>query len=447
MLMNPDMDNFMQKILQASRLEDADVTSMEQLVLQYPYYAPLQYILAKKYRQVSDTRCKSQITKTAVFFSNPHWLNDLLLSDRTTSSAEAFTNASVNGTDPVQDVLPPQSDVLLPEENPEHGIAEELTIEPQQDTKESSDPDDPGLTQPMAEREEDQLLAQQDESGYEANIPSFNEGAAPDTPPGENNTELLSDGEIIPAELQEDILQEIPDAFPEDISEDISEDAAETGRPSPFVETGSDIPKDQRGENDTATADDSGEATISGSNHMNLEPEEETPAFSDGSGIDAGEHSTVPENHEATPPAGNLSGNPVRSGPSPMPDQGNLPLIPIEPLYAVDYFASQGIKLKDEDGKDKLSQKLRSFTEWLKTMKRIHPEKLEQEMDSRTSTVIQHIAEHSNEFEDVVTEAMAEVYARQGLRNKAAEVYQKLSLLNPNKRAYFAAKISKLNET
>ena len=80
-------------------------------------------------------------------------------------------------------------------------------------------------------------------------------------------------------------------------------------------------------------------------------------------------------------------------------------------------------------------------------MKRIHPEKLEQEMDSRTSTVIQHIAEHSNDFEDVVTEAMAEVYARQGLRNKAAEVYQKLSLLNPNKRAYFAAKISKLNET
>ena len=48
MLMNPDMDNFMQKIFQTSRLEDADVTSMEQLVLQYPYYAPLQYILAKK---------------------------------------------------------------------------------------------------------------------------------------------------------------------------------------------------------------------------------------------------------------------------------------------------------------------------------------------------------------------------------------------------------------
>ena len=163
--------------------------------------------------------------------------------------------------------------------------------------------------------------------------------------------------------------------------------------------------------------------------------------------MDGGKSNTVLEKTEVERPAGNLSVKFIKLVPSPPPDSGSLPLVPIEPLYAVDYFASQGIKLKEEDGKDKLSQKLRSFTEWLKTMKRIHPEKLEQEMDPQTSTVIQHIAEHSNELEDVVTEAMAEVYARQGLRNKAAEVYQKLSLLNPNKRAYFAARISKLNET
>lgn len=157
---------------------------------------------------------------------------------------------------------------------------------------------------------------------------------------------------------------------------------------------------------------------------------------------------SFPEKAEdALPTITTLPSQLIKPGSLLLPDAGNLPLIPIEPLYAVDYFASQGIKLSNDDGKDKLSQKLRSFTEWLKTMKRIHPEKLEQEMDSRSSTVIQHIAEHSNELEDVVTEAMAEVYARQGLRNKAAEVYQKLSLLNPNKRTYFAARISKLNET
>ncbi|MBX3255259.1 MAG: hypothetical protein KF862_14055 [Chitinophagaceae bacterium] len=120
--------------------------------------------------------------------------------------------------------------------------------------------------------------------------------------------------------------------------------------------------------------------------------------------------------------------------------------IPIEPLYTIDYFASQGIKLREIEGKDKLSVKLRSFTEWLKTMKRIHPEKLENESEEQVQTKIQHIAEHSNEANEVLTEAMAEVFARQGLFQKAAEVYQKLSLQNPDKRAYFAAKISKLND-
>jgi hypothetical protein len=39
---------------------------------------------------------------------------------------------------------------------------------------------------------------------------------------------------------------------------------------------------------------------------------------------------------------------------------------------------------------------------------------------------------------------MAEVWERQGNREKAMEVYNKLSLLNPSKRAYFAAKIDSL---
>jgi hypothetical protein len=213
------------------------------------------------------------------------------------------------------------------------------------------------------------------------------------------------------------------------------------------LEPGSDLPEQYEKGNDITIVDASVEEATSVSNPMDLEQEEEKNSPVSGPDMDAGKSNIAPEKMEAKLPAGNLSGKFIKPGYSPSSDSGNLPLIPIEPLYAIDYFASQGIKLRDEDGKDKLSQKPRSFTEWLKTMKRIHPEKLEQEMDPQTSTVIQHIAEHSNELDDVVTEAMAEVYARQGLRSKAAEVYQKLSLLNPNKRAYFAARISKLKET
>jgi len=49
---------------------------------------------------------------------------------------------------------------------------------------------------------------------------------------------------------------------------------------------------------------------------------------------------------------------------------------------------------------------------------------------------------HSIENKEVITEAMAEVFEKQGMNGKAVEVYQKLSLLNPAKSTYFAAKIA-----
>ena len=58
---------------------------------------------------------------------------------------------------------------------------------------------------------------------------------------------------------------------------------------------------------------------------------------------------------------------------------------------------------------------------------------------------VQTKAAHSIENREVYTEAMAEVLAKQGMRERARAVYEKLSLLNPDKRAYFAAKIEQLN--
>lgn len=115
-----------------------------------------------------------------------------------------------------------------------------------------------------------------------------------------------------------------------------------------------------------------------------------------------------------------------------------------EPMHMVDYFASQGIKLTDEvQMADKLGKQLKSFTEWLKTMKKIHVEN-EGETTVKTDENVQVLAENSNTETEVLTEAMAEVFARQGKMGKAGEVYQKLSLLNPAKSTYFAAKLENL---
>ena len=116
-----------------------------------------------------------------------------------------------------------------------------------------------------------------------------------------------------------------------------------------------------------------------------------------------------------------------------------------EPLYASDYFASQGIKLSEEvKADDKLGRQLKSFTEWLKTMKKVHTGQKEESI--AIDTTVEKLAEISNREEDILTEAMAEVYENQGKLDKAKEVYHKLSLLNPAKSAYFAAKSEKLKE-
>lgn len=115
-----------------------------------------------------------------------------------------------------------------------------------------------------------------------------------------------------------------------------------------------------------------------------------------------------------------------------------------EPMHLVDYFASQGIKLSDEvQTADKLGRQLKSFTEWLKIMKKVHVEN-EAENPVKTDINVQEMAENSNTGTEILTEAMAEVFARQGKLAKAGEVYQKLSLLNPAKSTYFAAKLENL---
>lgn len=121
--------------------------------------------------------------------------------------------------------------------------------------------------------------------------------------------------------------------------------------------------------------------------------------------------------------------------------------IPFEPLYTIDYFASQGIKIAAETSpKDQLSLKLRSFTEWLRAMKKLHPEKIDKNFNQEQEEQVRVIAESSNAPQVVYTEAMAEVFIKQGKKDKAKEVFEKLSLLDPGKSAYFAVRIKELKE-
>ena len=50
-----------------------------------------------------------------------------------------------------------------------------------------------------------------------------------------------------------------------------------------------------------------------------------------------------------------------------------------------------------------------------------------------------------DEDDEFVSEELAEVYLKQGLKAEAKETYRKLSLLNPEKSVYFAEIISKID--
>ena len=142
--------------------------------------------------------------------------------------------------------------------------------------------------------------------------------------------------------------------------------------------------------------------------------------------------------------------NEVRIPMPPLPDLNQEPAeteLSFQPYHTVDYFASQGIKfVPEEKPTDRFGKQLKSFTDWLKTMKRL-PQTEASKITDIADKKVEQLAEHSIDESEVVTEAMAEVWIKQGNKEKAIETYNKLSLLNPDKSAYFASLAEQLKNS
>jgi len=152
----------------------------------------------------------------------------------------------------------------------------------------------------------------------------------------------------------------------------------------------------------------------------------------------------------------------------------------IQPLSGEDYFRQQGIEVsndivdftemavKDKELKEKSLMVVMSFAEWLKYISSNSKKAREEEEDKKALKAMWQqqklaaaIEEEGDEIpeqvfemavnsiarkEELVSESLANVYAKQGKVEKAIEMYQKLSLQNPEKNAYFASKIEKLQK-
>jgi hypothetical protein len=123
------------------------------------------------------------------------------------------------------------------------------------------------------------------------------------------------------------------------------------------------------------------------------------------------------------------------------------------------------IEAKADEPKDLLV--MMSFMDWLQHFKAKNEDEIEEERGKRairSAWQKEKLAEAMDDDDDevpedifkqamnsismsdsLVSEPLAELYAKQGKIDKAAEMYKKLSLLNPEKRPYFATKIKELH--
>jgi hypothetical protein len=131
-----------------------------------------------------------------------------------------------------------------------------------------------------------------------------------------------------------------------------------------------------------------------------------------------------------------------------------------QPLYTDDYFAYK--RLKNPEEADELNAQgaaeMRSFTSWLRRMKEDFASKsskdwYQQQLNKiydedeapEISETVEKMAVNSLTFNnDIVSETLAEIWVKQQQYDNAIKIYQKLSLLNPDKNAYFAQKILEL---
>ena len=369
-----------------------ELTFLERMVNDYPVSALPLFLLLQNYKKTGNEQYEQLLQKAALYFPNHTWLNYQLSEDESMNS-----------------------------------IPEEKIIEVAEEDETDSETEGPELT-----------------ASEEPEIIPENEMAYTEEMASENSVEEQAILELEKEEMVEFVEGEKADNFEESFVQSEANEKVEPGIQTSFEEN---IADDKKEEVEEIIENEIPEVVPEKSNPQELTSEdgkEENDISSTEKEINTPDVSdSVIEKIISTEEIPNDTA--VTLDVQPEKTEENQP-IEFEPLHTVDYFASQGIIIKEEAlMNDKLGKQMKSFTDWLKSMKKLHPGKLP-EQNEVVEKIIQSSAELSNEDAGVLTEAMADVLIKQGKRGKAIEMFEKLSLMNPSKSIYFAAKIESLKK-
>jgi hypothetical protein len=424
--MSLSTQHIIRHLFRAESLEEVSRQQLEELVEEYPSFGVGRYLLSRKLQAEAADHFNEETQKTNLYFTNPFWLQWLLQD----------AARPVDGIPPVRQgteeeiAQPAQWDAAGDTEFPAEEVFAPVTDPTEEtidtDVRRESEPDETGGDMPAAEAQEEPA-------------------------PSSAADELMKSI----AEFQEQRRAEQSAAVPEEEAPSMGiaglalEQAEEPAAPEATmageaaVGEGTEFPVETAGSEGLTNFPV--EAERSPAEVVN---EVVSPAVSEVVSPEAQAAPEVPAAPEAA--SGHEQGTDYPVEPMVVAEENHTgekaPEAPVfEPYYTVDYFASQGIRLVlDENPTDKLGKQMKSFTDWLKVMRRLPQKNREIIPDIAAEHQVQAIAAHSIERREVVTETMAEVLAKQGMREKATEMYRKLSLLEPEKSAYFAEKIEQL---
>jgi hypothetical protein len=413
-----------QHLFQVNSLEDVSRERLETFVEEYPSFGIGHYLLSRKL-QKEDTGGFEEKTKlTCLYFSNPFWLQWLL------------ENTDVGGQKAVSET---KAFAVLPlEEATQRHVEADAEAPAVQEWSIAGEPPDSTVAHAEANHEEASVAHLENETATPVeNVVTMAEEAFHVEPAMTPVLEVEAGQEEGPSAAEE-LLRSIEQA--REIRESLQKinthfvDGTETAGEQLAPPVAVDVPV-------------AAEEPVAAADIETVTAEPVTPVHEE-SPIRDEEVPFVLDEPESAAIAIEPASIAVEPTAPPVEDKPAAPPAEIvfEPLHTIDYFASQGIKFNlEENPVDALGKQLKSFTDWLKIMRRLPQKNREVIPDRLAEQAIQNFAAHSIEGKEVLTEAMAEVLAKQGMRHRARAVYEKLSLLNPEKSAYFAAKIEQLN--
>lgn len=447
-------DNIVQHLFHQPSLHSVTVDELQHMTQQHPYFAAAHFLLLKKMQDTEHPSFTDQLHRTTLYFNNPLWLQFLL-------QPEIVGDFTVSDSAPFIGHEPEQPAVHIPDEQTKEDIIEHREQDNEETDKSEMQNRSNGLTdagdQHLHNTGYDSMMDvitavfNEPDAAPEEDIAETNVGEEKQASQENNGSDELHNGiETVPGPVQH---SEEPIV--------ITDHQGLTEQPVTVhdEETGNNKPGDNEVSIHPISAEENAPAMEEDNAAADLPASIEVVTVAPG--IENTDQVTEPEiavpnepeilsgadEHDATEmPAGTMEDN-VAPGEKPLlktiiETTGAKNDLLFEPYHTVDYFASQGIKLgkQEIDPKDKLGRQLKSFTDWLKTMKKLPQVSIDKILAENEESKVVEDAIHSIEKKEVITEAMAEVFEKQGMHDQAAEIYHKLSLLNPSKSAYFAAR-------